>query len=305
MKLKPVVVLGPTCTGKSALGIELAKAYDGEIVSLDAFQVYKGLDIATAKVSDFQNVPHHLIDIVDMSYSMTVMHFQMLARETITNIQDRNKVPILVGGSALYIQAVLYDFEFHPTDLSIRKHFQAVAEDIGSEALHQRLADIDPQAAQMIAVGDTRRIIRALEVNEITGANYTAGLDKIEPYLQHTKVGLNVSGTVLRSRIESRVKEMFEHGLIAEVENLEAKGLFEAPTASRAIGYEDAWLVSQGLLHEDEAIKSIATKTMTYVKKQMKWFKRDSTIHWFDAESEALITDVKEYLRTTQSAEVI
>lgn len=296
MNLQPIVLLGPTASGKSSLGIRLAHRFQGEIVSLDAYQIYKGLDIATAKVSEHEGIDHHLIDIVDVSYSMSVNEFQRLARAAITEIQSRNHVPILVGGSALYIQAVLYDFEFQPTDPVLREKLQNVADEIGAEALHERLKDIDPEAASRIAVGDTRRTIRALEVNELTQAHYKAALDHIEPHIDHVKIGLKIESSSLRNRVRLRVKDMFAAGLLREVEELEKRGLFQAPTASKAIGYEDAWRCAQGAISEHEAIELITTKTMAYARKQMKWFKRDTTIHWFDTEDPEIYSSVSRFL---------
>lgn len=296
MNLQPIVLLGPTASGKSSLGIRLAHRFQGEIVSLDAYQIYKGLDIATAKVSAQEGIDHHLIDIVDISYSMSVNEFQRLARAVITDIQSRNHVPVLVGGSALYIQAVLYDFEFQPTDPVLREKLQNVADEIGAEALHKMLFDIDPEAARRIAVGDTRRTIRALEVNELTQARYKAALDHIEPHIDHVKIGLKIENSSLRERIRLRVKDMFDAGLVREVEELEKRGLFQSPTASKAIGYEDAWRCAQEEINEQEAVELITAKTMAYARKQMKWFKRDTTIQWFDTEDPEMYSSLTRFL---------
>lgn len=296
MNLQPIVILGPTASGKSSLGIRVASRFNGEIVSLDAYQIYKGLDIATAKVSADEGIRHHLIDIVDMSYAMSVNEFQSQARDVISDIQSRHRVPVLVGGSALYIQAVLYDFEFQPTDRKLREQLQVIADEIGAEALHKRLTAIDPDAASRIAVGDIRRTIRALEVNELTGAHYKAALDRIEPQIAHTKIGLRIEKSALRERVRQRVTAMFEAGLLHEVEELEKRGLFQSPTASKAIGYEDAWRCAQGDMSEADAIEAITTKTMAYARKQMKWFKRDTTIHWFNAEDTEIFELVSHFL---------
>lgn len=296
MNLRPIVILGPTASGKSSLGIRLARHFNGEIVSLDAYQIYRGLDIATAKEVHREGVEHHLIDIVDLSYSMSVNEFQGRARDVIADIQSRNRVPILVGGSALYIQAVLYDFEFQPTDPIVREKLEDIAYQIGASALHKRLIDIDPEAARRIAEGDVRRTIRALEVNELTGTHYKAVLDHIEKRIEHIKIGLRIENSVLRERVRLRVKEMFSAGLVSEVVTLEKTGLFQSPTASKAIGYEDAWRCAQREISEQDAIELITAKTMAYARKQMKWFKRDTTIHWFDAEDPVIFESVSRFL---------
>ncbi len=299
MNTNPIVILGSTATGKSSLGIELAKDLNGEIVSLDAYQIYRGVDIASAKVKDFRGVAHHLIDIVDITYAMSVKEFQSRAREAIAEIQARNRLPILVGGSALYIQAVLFDFEFQATDRDVRSKLQDLADDIGSEALYQRLMDIDPDAAAHIAQGDTRRVIRALEVNQITGSNYTPQLTDIEPAINHQKIGLSISPSTLRKRVIARVEQMFAEGLKDEVQRLHDQGFFQTPTAAKAIGYEDAWRLVQGEINQADAIASISNKTMTYAKKQMKWFKRDSSITWFDVEEVDFVTQVLSYVKSS------
>lgn len=296
MNLRPIVILGPTASGKSSLGIRLAQEFNGEIVSLDAYQIYRGLDIATAKEVNREGIEHHLIDIVDLSYSMSVNEFQGRARNVIADIQRRNRVPILVGGSALYIQAVLYDFEFQPTDPVVREKLEEIANQIGAAALHKRLSDIDPVAASRIAEGDVRRTIRALEVNELTGSNYKAALDHIEPRVEHIKIGLKIENSVLRERVRLRVNEMFSAGLVSEVEALEKEGLFQSPTASKAIGYEEAWRCAQGDISERDAVELITAKTMAYARKQMKWFKRDTTIYWLNAEDPAIVRSVSRLL---------
>jgi tRNA dimethylallyltransferase len=299
MSINQIVILGSTATGKSSLGIQLAKDLNGEIVSLDAYQIYKGVDIASAKVKDFGGVAHHLIDIVDIGYAMSVKEFQSRAREAIADIQARNRLPILVGGSALYIQAVLFDFEFQATDRDVRSKLQDLSDEIGSKALYQKLVDIDPEAAAHIAQGDTRRVIRALEVNQITGSNYTPQLTDIEPAINHQKIGLSISPSTLRKRVIARVEQMFAEGLKDEVQRLHDQGFFQTPTAAKAIGYEDAWRLVQGEINQVDAIASIANKTMTYAKKQMKWFKRDSSITWFDVEEVDFVTQVLSYVKSS------
>ncbi|MEN9923864.1 MAG: hypothetical protein RIS09_1378, partial [Actinomycetota bacterium] len=244
------------------------------------------------------SIQQHLVDIVDIHYSMSVKEFQSRARDAIQEIQDSTRLPILVGGSALYIQAVLYDYEFQDTDSAIREKYQKQAEEIGAEAMFEKLREIDPEAALHIGKGDLRRIIRALEVNEISGQNFKAQLSQMEPHIKHSKIGLRTSWQTLRLRVFERVENMMERGLLDEVIRLEAEGLFDTPTASKAIGYEDAWLCSEGKITESEAVEAITNKTMTFAKKQMKWFKRDTSIVWFDAESKDLEDQVVQYVST-------
>ena len=298
MTLSPLVILGPTASGKSALAEVLAHQFNGELVSLDAYQIYRGMDIATAKTYPAHSIQQYLVDIVDIHYSMSVKEFQSRARNAIQEIQDSNRLPILVGGSALYIQAVLYDYEFQDTDFAIREKYQKQAEELGAEAMFEKLREIDPEAALHIGRGDLRRIIRALEVNEISGQNFKAQLSQMEPHIKHSKMGLRTSWQALRLRVFERVENMMEKGLLDEVIRLEAEGLFDTPTASKAIGYEDAWLCAEGKITESEAVEAITNKTMTFAKKQMKWFKRDTSIVWFDAESKDLEDQVVQYVST-------
>lgn len=297
MTMNPIVILGPTASGKSQLGIYLAQCFDGEIVSLDAYQIYKGMDIATAKVSSNHGIPHHLLDIVEITHHMTVSEFQLRARNAVSEIQERGRLPILVGGSALYIQAVLYDFQFQATDPVVRERLIELSKSIKSEELHARLFHIDPNAASQIAIADTKRIIRALEVNEITGANYKFGLSDIKPHFEHTKIGLKLDRDILRIRVRERVTAMLKEGLLEEVMRLHQEGFFQTVTASKAIGYEEAYQLARGDANEEDTIEAITHKTMLYVKKQMKWFKRDSTITWFDAPNEHLYSPVENYVQ--------
>lgn len=301
MTMNPLVILGPTASGKSQLGIHLARYFNGEIVSLDAYQIYKGMDIATAKVTNNQGIAHHMIDIVDITHHMSVSEFQARARYAISDIQERGRLPILVGGSALYIQAVLYDFEFQATDPVVRDKLIKLSNEIGSEELHARLSLVDPDAASQISVADTKRIIRALEVNEITGAHYKFGLSDIEPHINHTKIGLKIDQEKLRIRVRERVNAMFSEGLIAEVTKLQQEGLFQTVTASKAIGYEDAYQLAKGEVTEEDAIEAITQKTMQFVKKQMKWFKRDTSITWFDALDLNLYKSVEDFVQVLVS----
>ncbi|MFZ9308805.1 MAG: tRNA (adenosine(37)-N6)-dimethylallyltransferase MiaA [Candidatus Nanopelagicales bacterium] len=301
MTMNPLVILGPTASGKSQLGIHLAQCFDGEIVSLDAYQIYRGMDIATAKITNNQGIAHHMIDIVDITHQMSVSEFQLRARHAISDIQERGRLPILVGGSALYIQAVLYDFEFQATDPAVRDRLIKLSKEIASEELHAKLSRVDPDAASQISVADTKRIIRALEVNEITGAHYKFGLSDIEPHIEHTKIGLKMNHDILRIRVRERVNAMLRGGLVAEVTRLQQEGLFQTVTASKAIGYEDAYQLAKGEVMEEDALDAITQKTMLFVKKQMKWFKRDTTITWFDALDVNLYKSVEDFVEVLVS----
>jgi len=285
-----LAVVGPTGTGKSDLGIALAQhlidtGRPAEIINIDAMQFYRGMDIGTAKLSlgERAEIAHHLLDYLDVTEESTAAQYQDLARPLIEGLQARGVVPILVGGSMLYIASVLNDFEFPGTDPALRAELEAELAEVGPITLHRRLAQLDPTAAERITPQNGRRTVRAIEIVTLTGKPFAAALPEVpvewQPSLQ---IGLNGPREDLVQRLETRVLRMWEQGLLAEVEGLIPAGLREAKTAKRAIGYAQALAQLDGELAEAEAIAQTVQLTQKYARRQMSWFRRDQRIQWLD-----------------------
>ena len=278
-----VAVVGATASGKSDLALDLAEALDGEIVNTDAMAVYRGMDVGTAKlpVAERRGIPHHLLDLLDVSESLTVALFQQWARSAIADLRARAKVPVLVGGSALYTRAVLDRFEFPGTDEEVRRRLEADLSTWGPEVMHQRLADVDPVAAGNVRPDNGRRIVRALEVVEITGRPFSATLPRLEYADPHTvQVGVDIDRATLVERITRRVDAMFEAGFVAEVERLLAAGLREGRTASLAIGYREVTAYLDGELSLEEARERTVVGTRRFARRQYSWYRKDPRIVW-------------------------
>ncbi len=279
-----VVVLGPTGVGKSALSLGLAHALIGEIVNADSMQLYRGMDIGTAKLlpSEREAIPHHVIDVWDLDHVATVAEYQRLAREAIAEIQQRGRVPILVGGSGLYINSAVDDMNFPGTDPQVRLRWEKELDRVGAEALHDVLASRDPVAAARMEPRNGRRIVRALEVIEITGEPYNAGLGVPGAFLPTVRIGLRRSRPELDDLIAQRVDQMWDQGWVEEVRQLLERGLGQAPTASRALGYAQiaAYLAGESDEQTARDLTTIATKR--FVRRQHSWFDRDSRINWID-----------------------
>ncbi|MFF0146286.1 tRNA (adenosine(37)-N6)-dimethylallyltransferase MiaA [Amycolatopsis sulphurea] len=281
----PVAVVGPTATGKTALAVRLARALGGEVVNADALQLYRGMDIGTAKATpeERQGVPHHLLDVLDVTETASVAAYQRDARATIERIRAQGRVPVLAGGSGLYVQAVLDDLRFPGTDPAIRARLDAEAADLGTAALHARLAERDPAAAAAILPTNTRRIVRALEVIELTGEPFSANLPKPGPARYGTVlIGVDREPAALDERVDLRVERMFEAGLVAEVRELAGRGLREGKTASRALGYQQVLAELDGAEDFAAAAAATAQATRRFVRRQRSWFRRDKRIRWFD-----------------------
>ncbi len=278
-----VAVVGATASGKSELALDLAEALGGEIVNTDAMALYRGMDVGTAKlpVAERRGIPHHLLDYVDVNQPLTVAEYQADARAVIADVRARQRVPVLVGGSALYTRAVLDRFEFPGTDDVVRRRLEAELADAGPSALHRRLAEVDPVAAGSILVDNGRRIVRALEVVEITGRPFSATLPRLE-YADpaSVQVGVDIDRPTLDARIERRVEAMFEEGFVAEVENLLTAGLREGRTASQAIGYREVTAYLDGDLTLDEARERTVIATRRFARRQDSWFRKDPRITW-------------------------
>ncbi|MCT1775679.1 tRNA (adenosine(37)-N6)-dimethylallyltransferase MiaA [Brachybacterium sp. p3-SID957] len=285
-----VAVVGATATGKSDLAIALAQHLGGEIVNADALQLYRGMDIGTAKVPPRERlgIPHHQLDVLAVTEEASVAAYQREARAAIAGIRERGRVPILVGGSGLYVRAALDDIEFPPTDPAVRGRIEQRGHRIGTRALHAELARIDPDSAGIIGEGDLRRIVRALEVGELTGRPYTAFLPRPVHHDPSTvQIGLRLERAGLHERISLRVHRMVEQGLLAEVRGLREQGLDQGRTARRAIGYEQALAVLDGTMDCDAAIESTVVGTRRLVRKQDTWFRRDPRVRWIDASQPA------------------
>jgi tRNA dimethylallyltransferase len=282
----PVLALvGPTAAGKTALALELAPALGAEIVSADAMLVYRGMDIGTAKPTPKERarVRHHLVDLVDPSEEFSVARFQPMARAAIADVLARGRLPLLVGGSGLYFHSVVDEFVFPPTERAVRRRLEAEAEQAGLPLLYRRLLDEDPEAAARVQPANLRRIVRALEVIELTGEPFRARLPEPTPYYPLVGVGLDRDPAELDERIAVRVDRMWTAGFVAEVEALVVEGLREGPTASRALGYAQVLAQFDGTLSPEEARERTVTTTRRFVRRQRSWFRRDATLAWFDA----------------------
>ncbi|WP_420116666.1 tRNA (adenosine(37)-N6)-dimethylallyltransferase MiaA [Micromonospora sp.] len=279
-----VAVVGPTAAGKSALSIALAHALGGEVVNADSMQLYRGMDIGTAKLTPAERdgVPHHLLDIWPVTEPASVAEYQRLARAAVDDILARGRVPLLVGGSGLYVRAVLEQFEFPGTDPAVRERLEAELAQLGPAPLYARLAGADPVAAAGIRPGNGRRIVRALEVIELTGAPFTASLPDPTPYYPAVQLGVDLDTALLDERIAVRVDRMWADGLVAEVRALRGQGLADGRTASRALGYQQVLRFLAGETDEAQAREETIRATRRFVRRQRSWFRRDQRIHWLD-----------------------
>ena len=283
-----IAVVGATATGKSGLGIGLARALGGEVVNADSMQLYQGMDIGTAKEPEAarQGVPHHLLDIWPVTQAANVADYQKLARAAIDDITARDRVPVLVGGSGLYVRAALDDLHFPGTDTATRARLTDELARLGPAALHARLATLDPDAAAAILPGNGRRIVRALEVIEISGRPFTATMPSYESAGQArpaVQLGLALPRPELDLRIAARVDRMWQAGFEAEVRRLAARGLREGPTASRALGYQQLLCHLDGGCTLDDARAETIKATKRFARRQESWFRRDPRVHWLDA----------------------
>lgn len=287
-----VAIVGPTAAGKSALAIALARQWQGEVVNADSMQLYRGMDIGTAKltVAQREGVPHHLLDIWPVTRSASVAEYQRLAREAVEDIRARGRVPLLVGGSGLYVRAVLDDLEFPGTDEELRADLEAELARSGPGPLYARLREADPDAAQAILPTNGRRIVRALEVIALTGGPFTATLPEPKPYYDAVQVGMDLDPEVLDERIEARVDRMWTDGFLDEVRRLDAAGLREGRTASRALGYQQILRFLSGDCTADEARAETVRATRRFVRRQRSWFRRDARVRWLDAARPDLVS---------------
>jgi len=278
-----VAVVGATAAGKTGLSLDLAERLGGEIVNTDAMAVYRGMDIGTAKLSppERRGIPHHLLDLLDVTEPLTVAEFQGWARAAVADIRARGGTPVLVGGSALYTRAVLDRFEFPGTDPEVRRRLEAELAEVGAPALHRRLAEVDAAAAAQILPDNGRRIVRALEVVTITGRHFSAQLPEheyVDP--RSIQIGVDIDRPTLDPRIEQRVREMFDAGLVDEVRRLLDQGLAQGRTARTAIGYREVTAYLAGETSLDEAIEASTTATRRFSRRQDSWFRKDPRVVW-------------------------
>ena len=286
-----VAVVGPTAAGKSALSIALAHALGGEVVNADSMQLYRGLDIGTAKLSvaEREGVPHHLLDVWEVTEPASVAEYQRLARGAVDDILARGRVPLLVGGSGLYLRAVLEEFDFPGTDPELRARLEAELAAVGPGPMHERLRNADPAAATRILPGNGRRIVRALEVIELTGAPFIASLPQPRPHYDSVQIGLDLETARLDERIGLRVDRMWADGLVDEVRALLGRGLREGRTASRALGYQQVLACLAGEVTEPQAHAETVRATRRFVRRQRSWFRRDPGVCWLDADRGDLV----------------
>jgi tRNA dimethylallyltransferase len=277
-----IAIVGATATGKSDLAVDLALALDGEVVNADSMQLYRSMDIGTAKLTaaERRGVPHHLLDVWDVAKTASVAEYQVLAAEAIADIERRGKVPVLVGGSGLYIRAALNDLDFPGTDEEIRQRLEAELTANGPAPLYERLTVADPVAAAAILPSNGRRIVRALEVIEMSGQPFSATLPGYDGGLPAIQIGLRVDRPELDRRIEARVDRMWSSGFESEVRNLE--GLREGRTASRALGYQQVLRFLDGEWSLERAREETARATRRFARRQESWFRRDPRIRWLD-----------------------
>ena len=292
-----IVVVGPTGTGKTDLSLALAERFRdsgraAEVVNADAMQFYRGMDIGTAKLppDEWRGIPHHLIDILDVTDEATVARYQPLARTVIQEITQRGAVPILVGGSGLYVSSVIYDLRFPGTDAGIRERLERELEQNGPGLMYRRLAALDPAAAASIGPSNGRRLVRALEVIELTGEPFSASLpDEPAPWMPIVVLGLRAPRDELTARLDARVERMWRAGLVDEVARLVPGGIERGVTASRAIGYAQAIAQLHGRLDEREAVEQTQQLTRRYARRQVSWFKRYPGLHWLDYDDPELV----------------
>jgi tRNA dimethylallyltransferase len=284
--LRPVIaVVGPTAAGKSELSLALARTLGGEVVNADSMQLYRGMDVGTAKLTmtERAGIVHHLLDIWPVTQAASVSEYQHLARLAIDDIRGRGKTPILVGGSGLYVRAAIDNLEFPGTDPAVRARLESELGTVGAAPLHAQLTSLDPVAAAAILPSNGRRIIRALEVIELSGRPFSATLPEYESVYPVVQIGVDMARLELDQRIADRVYRMWQLGLVDEVRRLEAAGLRAGRTASRALGYAQVLKFLAGDWPEKEAAEQTIIATRRFVRRQQSWFHRDPRVVWLDA----------------------
>ena len=304
--MKVIVIVGPTAVGKTDISIELAKKLDGEIINLDSVQIYKKLNIGSAKPSpeELDEIPHHLIDCIEPKENFTVSDYKKLAEHKIEEISKKGKVPILVGGTGLYLNSLYYEMDFNQTsqDLEYRKELESLSRSEGKEAVYELLRKIDPNSADLIHPNNLKRVIRALEINKISGHNkkdYKSNL-KLNDNYEFILIGLNMNRRKLYARINKRVDLMIENGLIEEVINLKSIGLNDSFNSMKGIGYREVLTYLNNFYDYETMIKLIKQNSRHYAKRQLTWFKQYDSMKWFDLDyysnKESAIRDIESYI---------
>ncbi|SFJ50450.1 tRNA dimethylallyltransferase [Thermoflavimicrobium dichotomicum] len=293
-----LVIVGPTAVGKTALSLKLAKEFSGEIISGDSMQVYRQMDIGTAKatVEERKEVPHHMIDLIDPDTSFSVQEFQQLAQKSILEVYLRGHLPMLVGGTGLYVESITHGYHMPrvPENREYRAKLAALAEKEGNEALHRRLQEVDPETASRLHPNDRRRIIRALEVYNETGKRFSE-LKKKEPSPYRLLwIGLTMPRPLLYQRINERVDQMMAKGLVDEVRKLKEKGYHRGLTSMQAIGYKEIISYLDGEMTLEEAVDLIKKGTRKFAKRQLSWFRRIPEIHWFDVTHDQVYAQIQQ-----------
>lgn len=281
---KVIVICGATATGKSDIALDVAEHIGAEIINADSMQLYRGMDIGTAKlkVTERRNITHHMLDVLDVTEDSTVAWYQERARSAIAEIHSRGLHAVIVGGTGLYIKAILDDLNFPDTDPQVRANLEKLGEEFGAHYLFERLQELDPAAALAIDRANIRRIIRALEVIEITGKPFTANLPRevSSRFPDALQFGLVMDREHLRDRIDLRVDRMWQEGFVAEVDQLITQGILRGTTAQRALGYAQILAMREGKLSEDEAKEETKRASRQYARRQETWFSRDRRIQW-------------------------
>ncbi|ACY98821.1 tRNA (adenosine(37)-N6)-dimethylallyltransferase MiaA [Thermomonospora curvata] len=286
-----LAVVGPTASGKSDLAVELALRLNGEVINADSMQLYRGMDIGTAKLTaeQMRGVPHHLLDVWEVTKTASVAEYQRLSAQVIAEVQGRGRLPILVGGSGLYVRAALDEMNFPGTDPAVRARLEEELAAVGPGVLHQRLRERDPQAAAAILPSNGRRIVRALEVIEISGRPFTATLPEYRYRYDAVQIGLTVPRPELDERIARRVEHMWRAGLVEEVRALERAGLRDGLTAGRALGYAQVLRFLAGEWTEERAKQETIRATRRFARRQESWFRRDPRVHWIPYDAPDLV----------------
>ncbi|MBX9244548.1 tRNA (adenosine(37)-N6)-dimethylallyltransferase MiaA [Actinotalea ferrariae] len=299
-----VAVVGPTATGKSDLGVALAVALGGEVVNADAMQLYRGMDIGTAKVTDEERrgVPHHQLDVLDVGEDASVAAYQRAARADVAAVTGRGARAVVVGGSGLYVRALLDRMELAPVDLAVRARLEERAATEGTGVLHDELAALDPAAAQAIGRQNTRRVVRALEVITLTGRPWTASLPEQEYVRPAVQIGLDCDRGVLDEHVAHRVERMWRRGLVEEVAGLAPR---MGRTAGRAVGYAEVLAALRGERTLEDAYDGVVAGTRRLARKQMGWFGRDPRVHWLDAQDPRLVDRALELVAAADDGRLV
>lgn len=290
--MKPaIVIVGPTAVGKTDLSLEVAKQFNGEIINADSMQLYKGMDIGTAKlpIEKRQGILHHLLDVLEVTETANVADYQRAGRRVVDELSSQGKRVVVVGGSGLFIQGLLEDMQFPGSDPIVRERLIQEEVELGTEALYQRLVELDPEAASNVLPTNSRRIIRALEVIELTGQAPVTTLKELPEVVPSIRIGLKRDRAEIDNRITFRVNQMWEQGLVDEVIGLEKIGLRDGLTASKALGYAQVLDALSGQYSMDEAKEKTIQATKRFARRQESWFNRDKKIHWFDASHVTLV----------------